>query len=185
MKEKEEARLNQLKQIDRSFYQKQIEYIAGIDEAGRGPLAGPVVVGCVIMPKESFIEGVNDSKKLSEKKREKLYEQITNEAISWSVGIVDQKEIDKIINKLTNYELIKYVDDFLEGKNNNRYFLLPGIRCVGKSTILLQVYEYLIKEKHVNPTNILYINGDNLKRMVNSSIIDGINTYLIFFTIQQ
>ena len=96
MKEKEEARLNQLKQIDRSFYQKQIEYIAGIDEAGRGPLAGPVVVGCVIMPKESFIEGVNDSKKLSEKKREKLYEQITNEAISWSVGIVDQKEIDEI-----------------------------------------------------------------------------------------
>ena len=79
------------------------------------------------------------------------------------------------------YELIKYVDDFLEGKNNNRYFLLPGIRCVGKSTILLQVYEYLIKEKHVNPTNILYINGDNLKRMVNSSIIDGINTYLDIF----
>ena len=79
------------------------------------------------------------------------------------------------------YELIKYVDDFLEGKNNNRYFLLPGIRCVGKSTILLQVYEYLIKEKHVNPTNILYINGDNMKRMVNSSIIDGINTYLDIF----
>lgn len=79
------------------------------------------------------------------------------------------------------YELIKYVDDFLEGKNNNRHFLLPGIRCVGKSTILLQVYEYLIKEKHVNPTNILYINGDNLKRMVNSSIIDGINTYLDIF----
>lgn len=96
MKEKEEARLNQLKQIDRSFYAKQIEYLAGIDEAGRGPLAGPVVVGCVIMPKDSFIEGVNDSKKVSEKKREKLYEQITNEAISWGVGIVDQREIDEI-----------------------------------------------------------------------------------------
>lgn len=73
-----------------------IQYIAGIDEAGRGPLAGPVVVGIAIMKPESFIEGVNDSKKISEKKRELLYEQITNEAIDWSVGIVDQKEIDKI-----------------------------------------------------------------------------------------
>ena len=57
---------------------------------------GPVVVGCVIMPKNSFIEGVNDSKKVSEKKREKLYDEITNEAIAWSVGIVDQTEIDEI-----------------------------------------------------------------------------------------
>ncbi len=53
-------------------------------------------MGCVIMPKESFIEGVNDSKKVSEKKREKLYDEITNEAIAWSVGIVDQTEIDEI-----------------------------------------------------------------------------------------
>ena len=61
-----------------------------------GPLAGPVVVGCVIMPKDSMIEGVNDSKKISEKKREKLYEAITKEAIAYSVGIVDQKVIDDI-----------------------------------------------------------------------------------------
>jgi len=59
-------------------------------------LAGPVVVGCAIMPKESFIEGINDSKKITEKKRELLYEHITKEAIAWSVGIVDQNEIDKI-----------------------------------------------------------------------------------------
>lgn len=57
---------------------------------------GPVVVGCVIMPKDSFIEGVNDSKKVSKKKREKLYDEITNQAIAWSVGIVDQTEIDEI-----------------------------------------------------------------------------------------
>lgn len=61
-----------------------------------GPLAGPVVVGCVIMPKESAIEGVNDSKKISEAKREKLYELITKEAIAYSVGIVDQTVIDDI-----------------------------------------------------------------------------------------
>lgn len=70
--------------------------ICGIDEAGRGPLAGPVVVGAVILPKNSFIEGVNDSKKVSEKKREKLYEEIVKEAIDYSVGIVDQKTIDEI-----------------------------------------------------------------------------------------
>lgn len=96
MKEKEEERLNKLKEIDKTFYSQGVEYLAGIDEAGRGPLAGPVVVGCVIMPKDSFIEGVNDSKKVSEKKREKLYEQITKEAISWGVGIVNQDEIDEI-----------------------------------------------------------------------------------------
>lgn len=70
--------------------------ICGIDEAGRGPLAGPVVVGAVILPENSFIEGVNDSKKVSEKKREKLYDIITEDAISYSVGIVDQKTIDEI-----------------------------------------------------------------------------------------
>lgn len=98
MKEKELERLQNLKQIEKEIYEKDknINYICGIDEAGRGPLAGPVVVASVIMPKDSMIEGVNDSKKISEKKREKLYEQILEEAISYGVGIIDQEEIDKI-----------------------------------------------------------------------------------------
>ena len=96
MKEKEIERLNALKEEEIKLYENNIEYICGIDEAGRGPLAGPVVVGAVILPKDSFIEGVNDSKKISEKKREKIYEQIIEEAISYSVGIVDQKTIDEI-----------------------------------------------------------------------------------------
>ena len=96
MKEKEEQRLNELKEIDKSYFKEGYKYICGIDEAGRGPLAGPVVVAAVIMPKDSMIEGVNDSKKVSEKKREKLYELIIEEAISYSVGIVDQNEIDRI-----------------------------------------------------------------------------------------
>lgn len=96
MKEQEIERLNKLKEFERNLYSTGIKNIVGIDEAGRGPLAGPVVVGAVIMKPESLIEGVNDSKKISEKKREKLYEQITEEAIAWSVGIVDQKEIDEI-----------------------------------------------------------------------------------------
>lgn len=96
MKEKEEQRLTKLKEIENEIYKTGVETICGIDEAGRGPLAGPVVVAAVIMPKDSFIEGVNDSKKISEKKREALYEQITSEAIAWGVGIIDQKEIDEI-----------------------------------------------------------------------------------------
>ena len=96
MNEKEAQRLNELKEIDKSYFKEGYNYICGIDEAGRGPLAGPVVVAAVIMPKDSMIEGVNDSKKVSEKKREKLYELIIEEAISYSVGIVDQNEIDRI-----------------------------------------------------------------------------------------
>lgn len=96
MKEKEIERLTKLKEYETSLYTDELQYICGIDEAGRGPLAGPVVVGCAIMPQGSFIEGVNDSKKISEKKREILYEQITNEALAWSVGIVNQDEIDEL-----------------------------------------------------------------------------------------
>lgn len=94
MKDKEIERLNKLKEFENKLYSEGIKYIAGIDEAGRGPLAGPVVVGCVIMKPESFIEYVNDSKKVSETKREMLYEKITSEALAWSTGIVWQDEID-------------------------------------------------------------------------------------------
>ena len=96
MKEREETRLKGLKEYENKLHQTGLLYIAGIDEAGRGPLAGPVTVGAVILKPDSFIEGVNDSKKISETKREKLYEQITDEALAWSVGIVDQKEIDEL-----------------------------------------------------------------------------------------
>lgn len=86
MKEKEEERLKLLKEEENKLYTKgNIRYICGIDEAGRGPLAGPVVVGAVILPKDSMIEGVNDSKKISEKKREKIFEEIKKEAIAYSV----------------------------------------------------------------------------------------------------
>lgn len=97
MKEKEIERLNQLKKDEEELYKNNnIQYICGIDEAGRGPLAGPVVVAAVIMPKDSFIEGVNDSKKVSEKKREKLYDEIIDSCIAYGVGIIDQIKIDEI-----------------------------------------------------------------------------------------
>ena len=96
IKEKELERLTNLKRMEKGLYEKGFEYICGIDEAGRGPLAGPVVVAGVIMPKDSMIEGVNDSKKVSEKKREKLYDLILEEAISYSVAIIGQDVIDEI-----------------------------------------------------------------------------------------
>ena len=96
MKEKEQERLTNLKEHEKQLHEKGFKNICGIDEAGRGPLAGPVVIAAVIMPEGSMIEGVNDSKKVSEKKREKLYDQIIEEAISYSVAIIGQDEIDSI-----------------------------------------------------------------------------------------
>lgn len=96
MKEKELERLKELKKIENELHEKGFKNICGIDEAGRGPLAGPVVVAGVIMPQNSKIEGVNDSKKVSEKKRELLYDKIIDEAISYSVAIIDQNIIDEI-----------------------------------------------------------------------------------------
>ena len=90
--------------------------IAGMDEAGRGPLAGPVCVAIAIMPleKDKIIEGINDSKKLSEKKREALFEKIINTAISYHIEFVDEKTIDNInilnATKLGMHKCINSID---------------------------------------------------------------------------
>lgn len=94
--ELEILRLQELSKFEKEYNEKGFELIGGIDEAGRGPLAGPVVAACVILPKGCVIEGVNDSKKLSEKKREALYEEITKKAVAWGVGIMDNNVIDEI-----------------------------------------------------------------------------------------
>ena len=107
-KEKLEAeikRTEELKAYEREY--KDYKFICGIDEAGRGPLAGPVVAGAVILPKDCDILYINDSKKLSEKKREELYETITKMAVSWAVGIVEQDVIDKINILQATYEAMR------------------------------------------------------------------------------
>ena len=113
MKEKELQRLTKLKEVEDKIHKiEEYQYICGIDEAGRGPLAGPVVVASVILPEDSFIEGVNDSKKVSEKKREKLYEIIKEEAISYGIGISWQNEIDEInILQATKKSLTRSIED--------------------------------------------------------------------------
>ena len=96
MKEKEIDRLTNLKRYEENLYNEGLKYICGIDEAGRGPLAGPVVVGAVVMPRDSMLEFMNDSKKVTEKRRELLYEEIINTSLAYGIGIISQEEIDKI-----------------------------------------------------------------------------------------
>lgn len=96
MKQEEIERLNSMLEIENMLYDKGYKYICGVDEAGRGPLCGPVVAAAVILKKGDIIEGVNDSKKLSEKKREKLYDDIINHAVSVGVGISDVDVIEKL-----------------------------------------------------------------------------------------
>jgi len=96
MKETEIERLDNMLVFENEAYEKGFEFVCGVDEAGRGPLCGPVVAAAVILPKDAHIEGVNDSKKLSEKKREQYYEIIKKEAISIGIGIISEKRIDEI-----------------------------------------------------------------------------------------
>lgn len=92
---KDAERIELLKSFD-DEYASSISFLAGCDEAGRGPLAGPVVAACVILPRESRISYVNDSKKVSKLRRGKVYDDIMAEAISVGVGIIGPKEIDEI-----------------------------------------------------------------------------------------
>jgi len=94
--EKELERLNAMRRYELEAVSQGYCNIAGIDEAGRGPLAGPVVAACVMLPENCLIEGINDSKKLSPAKREKLYDIILDRAVSYGIGIVDEKRIDEI-----------------------------------------------------------------------------------------
>ena len=85
-----------LLEYERKLWEDGYELIAGVDEAGRGPLAGPVFAAAVIFPKDVVIDGINDSKKLSEKKREALFDIIKENALAYSIVSVDEKEIDEI-----------------------------------------------------------------------------------------
>lgn len=89
-------KLQSMQEYERKLHAEGISYIAGVDEVGRGPLAGPVVTACVVLPEDFSVLGVDDSKKLSEKKREQLYGQIKEHAVAWGIGMRDNQIIDKI-----------------------------------------------------------------------------------------
>jgi len=94
--ESEKERLIKMQKFEKPLYENGIKYVAGIDEVGRGPLAGPVVTCAVVLKPEVLIEGVNDSKKVSEKNREKLFDIIIDNCISYGIGMANEKVIDEI-----------------------------------------------------------------------------------------
>jgi ribonuclease HII len=90
------ARLDEMQSFERDMRVRGARFIAGVDEVGRGPLAGPVCAACVVLPEDFDVLGVDDSKKLSEKRREALYGEITEAALAWGIGLVDNRRIDEI-----------------------------------------------------------------------------------------
>ena len=103
--EKELERLETMKAYEKEY--SMCEYICGIDEVGRGPLAGPVVAGAVILPKDVTILYLNDSKRLSEKKRELLYDEIMEKAIATGIGMASPARIDEINILQATYEAMR------------------------------------------------------------------------------
>ena len=129
--ERLEKELNRLEEMYR--YEKEHEdcaLICGIDEAGRGPLAGPVVAGAVILPKNSRILYLNDSKKLSEKRREELFLEIQEKAVAFCVGIVGPERIDEINILQATYEAMRQAIEGLGVKPDlllNDAVTIPGV----------------------------------------------------------
>lgn len=113
---KETDRIERMKQYEYKFIKKGVKYIAGIDEVGRGPLAGPVYASAVILPVDCIIKGINDSKKLSPEKRQKLYYEIKNNAICFATGYCDEKKIDEINILNATFEAMKQALGKLEVK---------------------------------------------------------------------
>lgn len=107
----EQQRFTEMLAYERKYYDQGAQYIAGIDEAGRGPLAGPLVIAAVILPQEVFISGLNDSKQLSAVKREQLYDEVLAKALSVSVNVVSISNIDELnIYQATKQGMIEVLE---------------------------------------------------------------------------
>lgn len=126
--EREKARIEKLRIYEEQY--GECEYICGIDEVGRGPLAGPVVAGAVILPKGCRILYINDSKQLSEKKREELYQVIQEKALAYAVGYATPERIDEINILQATYEAMRDAIDKLTPKPDillNDAVTIPGV----------------------------------------------------------
>lgn len=105
-----------LLEYEKELYKDNIKLIAGVDEVGRGPLCGPVVAAACILKENYYIEGLNDSKKLTEKKREKLFDILINDCVAYGIGIVSPKRIDEINILEASKEAMKIALDNLNVK---------------------------------------------------------------------
>lgn len=101
-------------EFEEKYYRQGLQRIAGIDEVGRGPLAGPVCAAAVILPVGVEIEGINDSKKLTEKKREALYDVVAEQALAWATAFVEPEEIDRINIRQATHKAMRMAVDALE-----------------------------------------------------------------------
>ena len=128
MKEKEEERLQKMLEIEEGLYSKGIKLVCGVDEAGRGPLCGPVVAAAVILKPDSKIEGVNDSKKLSEKKREQVYENIMENALAVGVGMSDVDVIESV--NILNATKLAMKEAISKLKVQPEYVLIDGNQMI-------------------------------------------------------
>ena len=144
MKEEEIERLTNLKKFETNLYNEGNALICGIDEAGRGPLAGPVAVGAVVMKPDSMIEWVNDSKKVTEKRREILFDKIIADSLAWSVQLVPEKTIDEInILEATKYGLNLAIKDIISQlKKKPDIIIVDALREINTENI---PYESIIK----------------------------------------
>lgn len=123
-------RLKKMNVYENKYYKEGYKIIAGIDEAGRGPLAGPVVAAVAILPRDSIIEGINDSKKLSKVKREELFDIIKREAVDYGIGIADNFEIDDVNILNATYLAMKRAIESLKLKPDctlNDAVVIPNI----------------------------------------------------------
>ncbi len=114
-------------EYEKKYYDSEDNIICGVDEAGRGPLAGPVYAAAVVLPRNFIIEGVNDSKKLSAKKREELYKKICEQSLGYAIGISSAQEIDEInILKATHLAMTRAVNNLKQKINNINIILIDG-----------------------------------------------------------
>lgn len=133
--EQELMRLEQMEQYEKEYERSGI--VCGIDEAGRGPLAGPVVAGAVILPEGCRILYLNDSKKLSEKRREELFSEIKEKAVSWAIGVVSPEEIDEINILKATYKAMRQAFEKLSPVP--QVLLNDAVTIPGLSPALVQV----------------------------------------------
>ena len=118
--------MEDLYKYEKELWDKGLEYIGGVDEVGRGPLIGPVVTACVVLPKDFKLEGLTDSKKLTEKKREEYYEYIINNCTAWATGECSPAEIDEYnILEATKIAMKRAIDK-VNSKLKLDYILIDG-----------------------------------------------------------
>ena len=135
--QKQLQRLAEMKQMEQELHEKGFRYIAGVDEVGRGPLAGPVVTAAVVLPEGFDVPGIDDSKKLSEKRREELYEVIMEKALAVGIGQAEHDVIDEInilqATKRAMREAIEQADQMLQREHGGSidYVLLDAVELPG------------------------------------------------------